>query len=234
MKKVVIKISGELFASTDKLNEVVEQIKTLSLKHQIGIVVGAGNIFRGNQQGKEFGLNASTGDNAGMLATIINGIILKDLLEKKEVSVKILSALPVPTIADNITQEKINCTLKKNKVIIFVGGTGNPFFTTDTNAVLRALQIGAPTILKGTKVAGVFDSDPTKNKDAKLLKELSYDDFLDKSLQVMDTTAITLAKKHSLKIKVFNIFEKDSLIKIVQDTNNVFGSTITLNVSSDS
>lgn len=224
MKKVVIKISGELFASTDKLNKIAEQIKILSSKHQIGIVVGAGNIFRGKQQGKKLGLNTVVGDNAGMLATIINGLILKDLLEKKSVLVKILSATPVPTIADNITQEKINCTLKKNKIIIFVGGTGNPFFTTDTNAVLRALQMDAATVLKGTKVDGVFDSDPTKNKDAKLLKELSYEDFLNKSLQVMDATAITLAEKHSLKIKVFNIFEKDSLIKIVQDPN--FGSTI--------
>lgn len=224
MEKIVIKISGELFASTDKLNKVVNQIKKLSSKIKIGIVVGAGNIFRGSQQGKEFGLNAPVGDNAGMLATIINGLILKDLLEKKDVLVKILTAIPVPTIADNITQEKINCTLKNNKVIIFVGGTGNPFFTTDTNAVLRALQIGALTVLKGTKVDGVFDSDPTNIKKTKLLKKLSFDDFLTKNLQVMDMTAITLAKKHKLKIKVFNIFEKNSLIKVVQDPE--FGSTI--------
>ncbi len=224
MEKIVIKISGELFASTDKLNQVVEQIKELSSKIKIGIVVGAGNIFRGNQQGKEFGLNAAIADNAGMIATIINGLILKDLLEKKNVLVKILTAIPVPTIADNITQDKINCTLKKNGIIIFVGGTGNPFFTTDTNAVLRALQMDASTIIKGTKVDGVFDSDPTNSKETKILKKLSFDDFLIKNLQVMDMTAITLAKKHKLKIKVFNIFEKNSLIKVVQDPE--FGSTI--------
>ncbi|MFH1461764.1 MAG: UMP kinase [bacterium] len=224
MKKIVIKISGELLNSTDSLNQVIDQIKTLQLKYKIGIVIGAGNIFRGNQDSKNFGLEAAIGDNAGMLATIINGLILKSLLEKKGVNTKILSALPVPTITDSITQEKINSSLEKNKVIIFVGGTGNPFFTTDTNAILRALQMKADFVLKGTKVAGVFDSDPIKNKDAKLLKTINYNDFLTKNLQVMDLTAITLAKKHNLQIKVFNIFKENSLIKVLEEKD--FGTLI--------
>lgn len=224
MKKVVIKISGELLNSTDSLNQVIDQIKSLQSKYKIGIVIGAGNIFRGDQDSKNFDLEAAIGDNAGMLATIINGLILKSLLEKKGMKAKILSAFPVPTITDSITQEKIDCSLEKNKILIFVGGTGNPFFTTDTNAILRALQIKSNIVLKGTKVAGVFDSDPIKNKDAKLLKEISYNDFLTKDLQVMDLTAITLAKKHNLQIKVFNIFEENAIIKGLEEKN--FGTLI--------
>ncbi|MBD3273003.1 UMP kinase [Candidatus Dependentiae bacterium] len=224
MEKVVIKLSGELFASTESLKKVVEQIKKISLKNQIGIVIGAGNIFRGEQHGKSLNLNPANAHFAGMVATIINSLILKDLLIKQDLKVKILSAIPVPTIADNITQEKIDLSLNENKIIIFAGGTGNPFFSTDTNAVLRALQLNSSLVLKGTKTEGIFDSDPEKNKNAKLLKTLSFDDFLKNNLQVMDLTAITLAKKNNLKIKVFNIFEKDSLLKVFKDPN--FGSTI--------
>jgi uridylate kinase len=224
MEKVVIKISGELLLSTDSLNEVINQIKEISSKYQISLVIGAGNIFRGKQHGKMLGIKPTTGDNAGMLATVINGLTLQDLLEKENIKTKILSAIPVPTVADNITQEEINCSLDKNEVLIFVGGTGNPFFTTDTNAILRALQTNTKLVLKGTKVEGVFDKNPENNQDAKILKEIDFNDFLTKDLQVMDLTAITLAKKHNIKIKIFNIFEKDAIIKALTDKN--FGSII--------
>lgn len=224
MKKVVIKVSGELLDSTDNLKQVVTQIKELSKEYKIGIVVGAGNIFRGKQHGKALGLNATTGDSAGMLATIINGLILKDMLSTVDVSSKILTAFSCPRIADEISQEKINCSFKKDKVVIFVGGTGNPFFTTDTNAVLRALQIGSEIVLKGTKVDGIFDSDPKTNNNAKLIKNISYNDILKNKLQVMDLTAITLAENNNVKIKVFNIFKKNAIIKAIKEID--FGSTI--------
>ena len=224
MEKVIIKISGELFASTEKLKSIIEQIKKLHTKYQIGLVVGAGNIFRGNQNSKDFGIQQTTGDNAGMLATIINGLILKDLFDQQKIDSIILTALPCPEIAENVTQEKITNAIDSKKIIIFVGGTGNPFFTTDTNAVLRGLQINASMILKGTKIDGVFDKDPIKDKNAKIFKNINCSQVIEKNLQVMDLTSIALAQKYNLKIKVFNLFEKDALIKALEDPN--FGSTI--------
>ncbi|KKP24791.1 MAG: Uridylate kinase [candidate division TM6 bacterium GW2011_GWF2_28_16] len=229
MEKIVIKISGELFDTTNNLKSnnlknVIEQIKNLSQKYKIALVVGAGNIFRGTQNSHNFGIKQETGDYAGMLATIINGLVLHEMLKNTGVKTKLLSALSCPEIADNITTENISCAFDNNKIIIFVGGTGNPFFTTDTNAILRALQIDAKLVLKGTKVAGIFDKDPAKNTDAKLIKTIDYKTVIEKNLQVMDLTAISLAHDKDIKIKIFNIFEKDSILQVLNDQN--FGSTI--------
>ena len=223
METILIKLSGEVFCG-DFVQTLISQIKELKKKFNIGIVVGAGNIFRGNQHGKQLDIKKTTAHTAGMVATIINGLILKDLLEKDGVEAELFSAINCPEVACIIKQSKIDKTLKQNKVLIFTGGTGNPFFTTDTNAVLRALQIGAKQILKGTKVDGIYESDPMENKDSKLLKKLTYKEFLEKELKVMDLTAITLAQEHNLKIKVFNLFEKEALLKVIQNAD--FGSTI--------
>lgn len=224
MEKIVIKISGELFNATDNLKQVIDQIAVLSKKNKIALVVGAGNIFRGTQNSHNFGIKQETGDCAGMLATIINGLILRDMLENSGVSTKLLSAISCPSITKNITQENITSALKNNQVIIFTGGTGNPFFTTDTNAILRAIQIDANLVLKGTKVVGLFDKDPAKYNDAKLIKTIDYKSAIEKNLQVMDITAMALAQDKNIKIKIFNIFEKDAILNAVNDNN--YGSTI--------
>ncbi len=224
MEKIVVKISGELFAATDNLANVIEQIKIISNNYNIGIVVGAGNIFRGVQNGKALGIKRETGDIAGMVATIVNGLVLRDLLENSNIKTKILTSIDCPSVADKITSENISCAFDNGKVIIFVGGTGNPFFTTDTNAILRGLQIGAKQILKGTKVDGLFDKDPRTNKDAKLIKNVKFDTVLEKKLKVMDLTAVAMALENNIKIRIFNIFEHNSIIKLLNDSN--FGSTI--------
>lgn len=224
METILIKLSGELFKKVANLKDVVCQISKLSKQYKLGIVVGAGNIFRGNQQGKEFGLRPIIAHTSGMIATIINGLIIQDLLAKKNIQTKLLSAIDCKGVADSITPSKIDCALQKNQPIIFVGGTGNPFFTTDTNAVLRALQIKAQQVWKGTKVEGIFDSDPMINKNAKLLKTVTYKQVIEQNLQIMDASAITLAQEHNLKIRIFNVFEKDSLLNATKNQN--FGSII--------
>ncbi|MBU4269266.1 UMP kinase [Candidatus Dependentiae bacterium] len=224
MEKIVVKISGELFVATDNLRNVIDQIKIISNNYNIGIVVGAGNIFRGVQNGKTLGIKRETGDIAGMVATMVNGLVLRDMLESANIKTKILTSIDCPSVADKITSEKINCAFDGDKVIIFVGGTGNSYFTTDTNAVLRGLQIGAKQLLKGTKVDGLFDKDPKTNKDAKLIKNIKFDTVLEKKLKVMDLTAIAMALENNIKIRIFNIFEHNSIIKLLNDSN--FGSTI--------
>ncbi len=226
MKNIIIKISGECFADRSLLKEIVLQIKELNKKNGIGIIVGAGNIFRGSQQGKELKLKETTAHNAGMIATIINGLILQDMLEAQGVTTKLFSAIACPQVCEIIQQSKINCALNKNKCLIFVGGTGNPFFSTDTNAILRALQIGAQEVWKGTKVDGVYSKDPVKNKgkDVELYKKISYEKVIEKKLRIMDLTAITLAQDNNIQIRVFNLFEKNALIKASKDKD--FGSII--------
>lgn len=230
MKSLLIKFSGEIFNPSYNnegffLKNLILNIKNLKENYNLGIVLGAGNIFRGNQHGKSLGLKPTTGHNAGMMATIINGLILKDLLEQENLQVSLLSSLFCPNTTKLITQNNINQALKNNHIIIFVGGTGNPFFSTDTNAILRALQIESTQVWKCTKVDGIFDSDPEINKNAKLLKNLSYNQIINNQLKFMDLTAITLAQEHKIKIRVFNIFKKDSLLIADKDIN--FGSTVT-------
>jgi len=241
MDNILIKISGELFAKQVKqkkassqddaffvdktfIKNVTQQIKTLQKKFNIGIVIGGGNIFRGDINGKQLGLPEQSSHQIGMIATMINAIILRNFLESSKIKTTHFSSFCCPQIAQTIRQDKIKNALQKKECIIFSGGTGNPYFTTDTTAILRALQIEAKLVLKATKVDGVYDSDPNINKNAKILKKISYEQVIKKDLKVMDLTAITLAKQHNIKIKVFNLFKPNALIKVIQDKN--FGSTV--------
>lgn len=227
---VVLKLTGEAFLSKenkpaiDLLESIADQIKKLRSQFNFAIVVGGGNIFRGDVQGKVYHLNTSNAHYAGMLATIINGVVIKNVFEKQGINCSLLSAINCPEIANYINQNIIDDSLKNNSTLIFTGGTGNPYFTTDTNSILRALQVNAWEVWKGTKVDGLYDKDPFENSDAKKIKEASYSQVIDENLKVMDQTAFSLAKEHKVKIRIFNIFEKDALIKAAQ--NKDFGSLI--------
>ena len=232
MDAILIKLSGELFSKDPSPNgegffikKIIPQIKELKNKYKIGFVIGGGNIFRGSLQGKTLGLSQTSAHVAGMVATITNGIILQDMLQQENIPVTLFSAIHTPQVTQSIRPDKINTALQDNNCLIFVGGTGNPFFTTDTNAVLRALQINATQVWKCTKVDGIYTDDPMQNKDSKLIKEITYQEVMEKGLKVMDLTAITLAKENNIKIKVFNLFENNSIIKAVKEKN--CGSLIT-------
>jgi uridylate kinase len=221
MKKLLIKISGELFSSSI-LAGVITQIKSISAENKVTLVVGGGNFFRGSRDNGQLA-NCSAHD-IGMLSTIVNSIILRDLLTKANVSSIILSAFPVPSVADTITTRSIESALSNNCVIIFAGGAGNPFFTTDTTAVLRGLQIGADEVWKGTKVNGVYSADPVKEKNSVFYPEISHQDILNQKLEIMDQTAIVLARDNMLSIRVFNLFTPNSLLTALKDKK--FGSLI--------
>lgn len=229
-KTVVLKLTGEAFLNkenkpaVDLLESIAEQIKTLKDSTNFALVVGGGNIFRGDIQGKVFRLNPSNAHYAGMLATVINGIVIKNIFENNGISCALLSAINCPEIADYINQNVIDDSLRDAKTLIFAGGVGNPFFTTDTNSILRALQVKADEVWKATKVNGLYDKDPYKFEDAKKIEMASHDDVLNRGLQVMDQTAFSLAKENKVKIRIFDVFEKDALIKAAQ--NKDFGSII--------
>lgn len=229
-KRILLKLTGEVFGkprepfSADTVTNLIEQIKQLESTHQFGIVIGGGNLFRGSKQGKELGLKIEIAHQVGMVATIMNGLILQDLCEKHGVSTKLFSAISCPQVANVINQQAINCALDKGKTIIFAGGTGNPFFSTDTNAVLRSLQISADEIWKGTSIDGVYTKDPAKHKDAQRLEKVTYAQAIEQRLGIMDLTAYSLAQQHNQTIRVFNIFAPDALQNAAQDGN--FGSII--------
>ncbi len=231
-KKILLKLTGEIFLdpktrelSPIMLTNVIGQIKKLHATHQFGIVVGGGNFFRGNQHGKRLGLTASVGHQIGMLATLMNGLILKDLLDAQEMSAALLCAMPSPEVGEAISQQNINHALEHGFTIIFAGGTGNPFFTTDTTAILRSLQISAAEVWKGTNIDGVYDSDPRTNPQAKRLKSIQFTQAFDQKLGIMDLTAYAMAEQYNKPIRVFDIFDQDALIKAAQDKE--FGSIIT-------
>lgn len=236
MKILLIKISGELFSyhregvqakpALDKelVKNIIDQIKELSAQHRVGLVLGGGNFFRGALDRNTLDLLPTAGHNVGMLSTIVNGVILQDLLTQNNVPSTLLSAFSCPDIAEPLSQNSIDNAFMQHKCIIFVGGTGNPFFTTDTNAVLRALQIGAQEVWKATKVDGIYESDPITNEKAKFYQTISYQEVLDKGLTIMDRTAITLAQEHNIPIRVFNLFTPSSFNKALE--NPEFGSTI--------
>jgi len=231
-KRILLKISGKVFKANGEaslnpitIKAVINQIKLLSQSHQFAIVIGGGNILRGEDPDTQLVLTPVIGHQAGMLATIINGLILKDLCDQRELSAVLLSALVCPQISNPISPNTISEALQKNQMVIFAGGTGNPFFTTDTNAVLRSLQVGATEIWKATSVDGIYNSDPVKNANAKLIKKINYRNAIEKKLGVMDMTAFILAQKHERIIKIFNIFAPNSLLMAAE--NSDFGSIIT-------
>ncbi len=225
-KRVVLKISGE--ALMGKLNfgidpevnaSVASQIKVARKGGtQIAVVIGGGNIFRGLTASAS-GMDRSTADYMGMLATMLNGLALQDALEKEGVHTRVLTAIEIRELAELYIRRRAVRHLEKGRVVIFVCGTGNPYFTTDTAAALRAVEINAELILKATKVDGVYTKDPVKHKDAKKFKELSYIEVLRKNLRVMDATAVSLCMENKLPIVVFDINKKGNIKKAVNGEN---------------
>ena len=221
-KRVILKVTGEALGGEEKygidsatVRSFAEEIKEVkALGCEMALVIGGGNIFRGAQL-SEGGMERATADYMGMLATVINSLALQDALEKIGVSTRVMSAIEMRQVAEPYIRRRATRHLEKGRVVIFAGGTGNPYFTTDTTASLRAMEIGAEVILKATKVSGVFDSDPMKNSDAKKYGRLSYIEVLNKELKVMDSTAISLCMDNHLPIVVFNLMEKGNIKRVV-------------------
>jgi uridylate kinase len=221
-KRILLKLSGESLLGKQSFgidpavaNFIAEEIKAVSDLHvQIGIVVGGGNIFRGLEAGSK-GIDRTSADYMGMLATVINSLALQSALEAHGLPTRVQSAIEMHEIAEPFIQRRAIRHLEKGRIVIFAGGTGNPYFTTDTAASLRAMEIKADVIMKATKVDGVYDSDPIKNKSAKMFKNISYIDILTKKLKVMDATAISLCRDNLLPIVVFNLQIKGNIRNII-------------------
>lgn len=222
-KRVLVKFSGEALAGengfgidTHILKFIASEIKELVLNDvEVGIVIGGGNIIRGVSAAKDGIIKRTSGDHMGMIATVINAIAMREALEHSGISVRVQSAIKMEAICETFIMGRAGRHLEKGRVVIFAAGTGNPFFTTDTAATLRAIEISADMIIKATKVNGVYDKDPMKFIDAVLLNEISYEKAMDDSIKVMDDTAIALAKDNKLPIVVCNMFEKGNLLKII-------------------
>ena len=230
MKRYLLKLSGEALIGKYDYGidpDIVSQISSSIVevnktKNQLAVVVGGGNIFRGAGLA-EAGLDRVTGDNIGMLATVINSLALQDEIEKTGIQCRVMSAVRINQISEDYIRRRAIRHLEKNRVVIFAAGTGNPFFTTDTAASLRAIEINADMVLKATKVDGVYDKDPNKHKDAKFYKELTYNQVLNDELKVMDTTAVVLCKENKIPLRVFNMLKKGSLMSIIngEDTGTI-------------
>jgi uridylate kinase len=221
-KRILLKLSGESLLGDQEygidakvLNLYAEEIKSVGeLGVEVGIVIGGGNIYRGIEDSAD-GVDKVTGDQMGMLATVINALALQNALERHGLFTRCLSAINMERIAEPFIRRRAIRHLEKGRVVIFAAGTGNPYFTTDTAAALRAIEIEADVILKGTRVDGVYDSDPEKNASAIHLPEISYTDILKMDLRVMDLTAITLCRENRLPIVVFNVNQPGNLRRVV-------------------
>jgi len=225
-KRILLKLSGEALMGErqygidpNRLAEYAEEIKEVVEKGiEMAIVIGGGNIFRG-LAGASQGMDRVQGDHMGMLATVINGLALQSALEIKGVQTRLQSAIEINEVAEPFIRRRAMRHLEKGRVVIFGGGTGNPYFTTDSAAVLRAIEIEADVILKGTRVDGIYTSDPEKDKNATKFDTISFKDVLTKGLKVMDTTAFTLSQENELPIVVFDMNKKGNLIKLVSGEN---------------
>ncbi|HBC03817.1 MAG: UMP kinase [Aequorivita sp.] len=221
-KRILLKLSGEALMGEQqygidavRLKEYAHEIKQITDKGvEVAIVIGGGNIFRG-LAGASSGMDRVQGDHMGMLATVINGLALQSALENEDVPTRLQSAININEVAEPFIRRKAIRHLEKGRVVIFGGGTGNPYFTTDSAAVLRAIEIGADVILKGTRVDGIYTSDPEKDKKATKFDFISFEDVLQKGLKVMDTTAFTLSQENELPIIVFDMNTKGNLLKVV-------------------
>lgn len=221
-KRIVLKLSGESLARKNGFGIDYETVKTFAkqikeihdIGVEVGIVIGGGNILRGVAE-SDRGMDRASADYMGMLATIFNSLALQNALEDIDVQVRVLSAIEIRQLAEPYIRDRAIRYLKKGRVVIFASGTGNPFFSTDTAAALRAMEINADIILKATKVDGVYDRDPMKDSRAKRFNSLKYIDVLDKNLKVMDATAISLCKDNSLPIIVFNIKKVGNIRRVV-------------------
>ena len=225
-KRILLKLSGEALMGDRthgidpvRINEYAEEIKQIyDQKIEIAIVIGGGNIFRG-VSGSSQGIDRVQADYMGMLATVINGLALQSALENVGVPTRLQTALKIEAVAEPYIKRKAVRHLEKNRVVIFSAGTGNPFFTTDSAAVLRAVEINADVILKGTRVDGIYNEDPEKNKEAVKFDTLSFEEVLKKGLKIMDTTAFTLSQENKLPIIVFDMNTKGNLVRVVRGEN---------------
>lgn len=225
-KRILLKLSGESLMGDlqygidpKRLKEYAQEIKqVVDKKIEIAIVIGGGNIFRG-VAGASNGIDRVQGDHMGMLATCINGLALQSALEAEGVHTRLQTAIEIKEIAEPYIKRRANRHLEKGRVVIFGGGTGNPYFTTDTAAVLRAIEVNADAILKGTRVDGIYNTDPEKDKNAIKYEHISFKEVIKKGLKVMDMTAFTLSKENKLPIIVFDMNKKGNLLKIVSGTH---------------
>ena len=230
-KKILLKLSGEALMgdqefgiSSDVINSYAKQIKEIvDLGVEVSIVIGGGNIFRGIS-GATQGVDRVTGDHMGMLATVMNALALQDALEGMGVDSRVQSAIEMPKIAEPFIKRRAQRHLEKGRVVIFGAGTGNPYFTTDTAAALRAIEMETDVVIKATKVDGIYDKDPVKFADAKKYEKVTYNEVLAKDLKVMDATAISLCRENKLPIIVFNSLVEGNLKKVVMGEN--IGTTV--------
>ena len=222
-KRILLKLSGEALMSevggtidANIVRRLAMEIKALcDAGVEVGLVIGGGNILRGAEKASE-GLDRVTSDQMGMLATVINALAMQDSLEYLGQQVRVMTALKINQVCEDYIRRKAVRHLEKGRVVIFAAGTGNPYFTTDSAASLRAIEINAELMIKATKVKGVYSSDPEKNKDAKFYSRLTYDEALDQRLSVMDTTALVLCRDNNLPMRVMNIFETGSIMRLMQ------------------
>ena len=235
-KRILLKVSGEALMGKKEFGidarvlqryaQEVHDVRALGV--EIGIVIGGGNIYRGVENSSD-GVDKVTGDQMGMLATVINGLALQSALEHRGVFTRLMSPVTMQQIAEPFIRRRAIRHLEKGRVVIFGAGTGNPYFTTDTAASLRALEIHADVIIKGTRVDGVYDADPEKHPRAARFKHISYDEVLRKNLKVMDMTAITLCKENNLPIVVFDMNKQGNLFKLVKGDD--IGSKVSIKLS---
>ncbi|WQZ68203.1 UMP kinase [Helicobacter pylori] len=229
-KRVLVKFSGEALAGDNQfgidihvLDHIAKEIKSLVENDiEVGIVIGGGNIIRGVSAAQGGIIRRTSGDYMGMLATVINAVAMQEALEHIGLDTRVQSAIEIKEICESYIYRKAIRHLEKGRVVIFGAGTGNPFFTTDTAATLRAIEIGSDLIIKATKVDGIYDKDPNKFKDAKKLDTLSYNDALIGDIEVMDDTAISLAKDNKIPIVVCNMFKKGNLLQVIKHQQGVF------------
>jgi uridylate kinase len=230
-KRVLLKLSGEALMGSQSFGideqvvaRVADEIREIcELGVELAVVIGGGNIIRG-VAASDRGLDRVTGDNMGMLATVINALALQDALEKREVTTRVQTAIEIRDVAEPFIRRRAIRHLEKGRVVIFAGGTGNPYFTTDSAAGLRANEIHAEVLLKGTNVDGVYTADPAKDSSAELLREISYQQVLEKNLRVMDTAAISLCRDNDIPIVVFRLLEPGNLRRVV--CGEPVGSTV--------
>ena len=225
-KRILLKLSGESLMGDKEtgidpkmLNFFAKEVKKIhDLGVEIGIVIGGGNIYRG-LNAEDQGIDRVAGDQMGMLATIINAIALQNAFENAGIYTRLMSAISMQAIAEPYIRRRAIRHLEKNRVVIFGAGTGHPYFSTDTAAALRAIEIEADTIIKGTRVDGIYNSDPEKNSDAVKFNEITYQEVMDQNLRIMDLTAITLCRENSLPLIVFNMNEENNLLHLINGNN---------------
>jgi len=226
-KCVILKVTGKLFSAEQSktLNDIIRQLSLIYRSMCIGIVPGGGNIFRGDEQSSLRGIRSAAGHTMGMLSTMINGVMLHDLLDQANIPSCIMTGLDCPSIGTQPRYDSCKEAFDKEKIIIFAGGTGLPFVTTDTNALIRALQIGAYQVWKATSIDGIYTDDPLKNHLAKKLTTVSYEEAKNLQLAFIDPVARVLAEKHSIPVRMFSIFEPNALVRLAE--NEPVGSILT-------